>query len=323
MSDPSSPAESPRARSRRGKVLIRLALIAVCAYLGVAVLLTVFQRKLIYLPWRSESVPVAEAGLPAGRVHEFTFRTADGLTLHGWHLLAGERTCRTPSECDAELAAGRPVVLFFHGNGGDRRLRVDDCRLLTAADADVLLIDYRGYGENPGSPSEAGLMQDARGLWHYATRARDIAPGRIVLFGESLGGGVAAALCAELCTDGTPPAGLILRSTFSSLVDAAAYHYPWLPVDWLLTDRFASADVMGRITCPLLQIHGTADRVVPLASGRQLFDAAPAESANGIAKRFVELPGADHNDVLRVARQPMSAAIAQFLATVRIDRSSK
>ncbi len=256
------------------------------------------------------------AGLPAGPVHTVTLLTADGLELRGWHLLPDGQTADSAEACDRALAAG-PLVLFFSGNGGNRSYRTQECRALTGCGAHVFLFDYRGYGDNPGSPSEEHLAADARAVWDYATRQRHVAADRIVLYGESLGGGVAVRLAAELCQAGTPPAALILRSTFSSLVDVAAYHYPWLPVRLALVDRFPSVARMPQVTCPLLQIHGGSDMIVPLKFGQRLFAAAPEMSASGVAKRWVEFPQADHNDVLWVAGEEFSSALSDFFAALR------
>jgi len=266
-------------------------------YFFIALVLTALQRYLIYPGRSSETISARDARLPEGRVHTITMESEDGLELRGWHVLAAGRTAATREEFDRELALGRTLVLFFPGNGGNRLNRANDCRVLAELGADVFLFDYRGYGENPSSPSETRLAADARRAWNYATEVRGVAPERIVLLGESLGGGVATRLAAELSASGSPPAGLILRSTFSSLADVAAGHYPWLPVRLLLVDRFPSADRIGSVTCPLLQVHGSDDSIVPIELGRALFDVAPDVSACGIEKQFVELRGIGHNEI--------------------------
>jgi fermentation-respiration switch protein FrsA (DUF1100 family) len=120
-------------------------------------------------------------------------------------------------------------------------------------------------------------------------------------------------LAAEKCKAGTPPGGLILRSTFSSTVDAASFHYPWLPIRLALLDRYDSLSRIGAVTCPILMMHGDNDHVVPFSLGEKLFDAAHAESATGVEKRLVALKGASHNDVLDMARGTMRSAIGNFL----------
>ena len=282
-------------------------------YFVICLVMMFFQRYLLYHPTRADKISPAEAGLPEGFVHPIAYETADGLTINGWHLLRNGQVCHSEEECRESLSRGKFVVLFFHGNGGDRRGRVDYAQVFTGARADVFLIDYRGYADNPGSPNERGLYEDARGLWNYATKERGVDPGRIVIFGESLGGGVAVQLAQEVCANGTPPAGLIVRSTFSSLADAAGSHYPWLPVRWLLWDRFPSDDAIGDVTCPVLMLHGTKDRIVPFDLGKKLFDLTPEESSAGIAKQFVPLEGADHNGLLFTHKPEFTEAIEGFL----------
>jgi pimeloyl-ACP methyl ester carboxylesterase len=320
LSSPAAEAGQARPKSRPRWTVKTVVLRVLFWYVVIAAVLALFQRRLIYVPSRAERITVEDARLSPGVVHDILVPTEDGLTLHGWHFLPTGRTCRTDADCDAELQRGRLLVLFFHGNGGDRRGREFDSLIFAGEGADVFVIDYRCYGENPGSPSESGLAIDARALWKYATETRGVPPERIVLYGESLGGGVAIRLCADLCEAGTPPAGLIVRSTFTSLPDAAAHHFPWLPVRLLLFDRFASIERIGAITCPNLHIHGTDDQVVPFALGRRLFEAAPAQSSNGIPKQFVELDGADHNDVLLVAQQEFTGAVSEFFKAVREHR---
>ena len=290
-----------------------LALRVVFWYAVICVLIMFMQRQLIYHPEKSQAITAIEAGLPDGCVHDFKFETEDGLSLNGWHLLRRGTICPTPDEAQRALDDCAWLVLFFHGNAGDRRGRVEDCRVFMKSGADVFLIDYRGYADNPGSPDENGLAADARGLWKYATKTLGVDPDRIVLFGESLGGGVAVRLAQEVCEQGTPPAGLIVRSTFSSLVDAARFHYPWLPVRLLLWDRYPSAERIAEVTCPVLVVHGTRDRIVPYELGEKLFQAAPPLAGNNIPKRMVRLEGADHNSLLYSHRQEFSEAMENFI----------
>lgn len=302
-----------RGLCRRMPIPIRMVVWCLVVYVGVTIVFSQFQRSLVYLPTRDSSIEPADAGLPVGRVHTITLATDDSLQVRGWHILAEGQTAQTREECDQQLV-GRWLVLFFSGNAANRRYRVDEFGLLTELGANVFLFDYRGYGDNPGSPSEEQLAADAQAIWSYATHQRHVPPEQILLYGESLGGGVAVRLAAELCERQTAPAGLIVRSTFSSLVDVGCYHYPWLPVRMVLTERYPSNDVAPSVTCPVLQMHGAEDTIVPMQLGKKLFDALPPTSATGIAKRFVTLMDADHNDVLWVAEDEMRAALAQFLA---------
>jgi fermentation-respiration switch protein FrsA (DUF1100 family) len=271
-------------------------------------------RKFTYFPWQADDLSPAGLQLPADRVHAISLITSDGLALNGWHLLADGHSASARAECDQELARGRPLALFLSGNGANRGYRVPEAGILTRAGADVFLFDYRGYGDNPGEPSEEALASDARAMWRYATGERHVAAGRIVLYGESLGGAVATRLAAELCSEGAPPAGLVLRSTFSTLPDVARYHYPLLPLKLLLAERYDSVARISEVTCPILMLHGQQDTVVPYLLGRKLFAAAPEESTAGIAKQFVDLPHADHNDVLETEGDLMQDAVSRFVA---------
>ena len=271
---------------------------------------------MIYHPFTASKIAPEDANLPPGRVHHISVSADDGIQLYGWHVLADGRSAHNRDDCDRQLAKGGPLVLFFSGNAGNRCYRIPDLTTFTRLGVDVFLVDYRGYGENEGSPSEEMLAADARAVWNYTVERRKVVPNRIVLYGESLGGGVAVRLAAEMSEAGSPPGGLLLRSTFSSLTDTATYHYPWLPVRLLLVDRYPSAKRIGAVTCPLLLVHGRRDTIVPIEIGRKLFEAAPQKSSIGIEKRFVELPTTDHNDVLSTAGDEFQDAICQFLKTM-------
>lgn len=279
-------------------------------------MLTELVRKLTYFPDRTDDLSPAALGLPGDRIHSITCKTDDGLTLNGWHLLAMGRSAVDRAGCDRELASGRPVVLFFSGNGGNRAYRIPEAGILTRAGADVLLFDYRGYGDNAGDPSEQFLCADAGVVWRYAVDERLISLKRIVLYGESLGGAVATRLAADLCRAGTPPAGLILRSSFSTLADVARHHYPLLPIKLLLDERYASAEQIPDVKCPILVLHGQHDTIIPYALGHKLFEAAPERSMSGVPKRFVDLPNSDHNDVLDADRDILDAAVGAFVQSV-------
>jgi uncharacterized protein len=170
----------------------------------------------------------------------------------------------------------------------------------------VLLVDYRGYGGNPGSASQNGLAADARAARAYLASRPNVDPSRLVYFGESLGTAVAVDLAAEY-----PPAALVLRSPFTSMTDLGQYHYPFLPVRLLLRDRFAAIEQIQQIQVPLLVIAGGRDSIVPIESSRRLYDAATT------AKTFLLLPDADHNDYELLAGDEMINAIVRFLRQLR------
>jgi fermentation-respiration switch protein FrsA (DUF1100 family) len=265
--------------------------LVVVAVLAAAVgLLWVVQRRLIYLP--SGRVPPAASVLPGAT--DVTFPTADGLRLGGWFVpgAVGNRT-------------QGPAVLVCNGNGGNRAMRAALAAALSRMGLAVLLFDYRGYGGNPGTPTEEGLAADARAALAYLTERPEVDPERVVYFGESLGAAVALRLATE-----RPPAALVLRSPFASLAEVGRVHYPVLPVSWLLRDRFDSAALAGRLDAPLLMVAGGRDTIVPVGHSRRLFAVAPQP------KRLVVLDGADHNDPDLLAGPRLLDELAAFLAGV-------
>ena len=253
---------------------------------AVLALIWTMQRRLMYFPAGDVPAP-GEIGL-AG-VEPVTFETSDGLGLNGWFFAAPG-----PSP--------RVTVLVFNGNAGNRAHRVPLAAALHRHGLQVLLIDYRGYGGNPGAPSENGLTVDARAAWAYLARRPDVDRSRLVYFGESLGTAVAIDLAAEHA-----PAALVLRSPFTSMGDLGRHHYPFLPVRLLLRDRFAAIDQIQRIRVPLLVIVGGRDRIVPIDNSRRLYDAARDP------KTLLVLPDADHNDYELLAGDEIIQAIVRLL----------
>ena len=249
-----------------GVVVAALAVLLGAAWLG--------QRHLVYVPDRSDPGRLAQAA-PGTDGTDVRLRTADGLELGAWLL--------RPTGADREVA-----VIYLPGNGGNRAGRLEVGRALAAQGLTVLLLDYRGFGGNPGAPSEDGLVADAQAAVAYL-RLMGFGPERTLYVGESIGTGVTARLAV---TD--PPAGIVLRSPFTSLADVAAAHYPRVLVERVLRDRFESARHLADSTVPVVVLYGDADDIVPAASS-----AALAESV-GTLQREVVLPGAGHNDAVWV-----------------------
>jgi fermentation-respiration switch protein FrsA (DUF1100 family) len=226
-----------------------------------------FERSMIFAPARYPAGNWQPAGLA---FEDAWFPSADGIRLHGWYI---------PHE------QPRAVLLYCHGNGGNLAMWAD--ALKTVHDrigVTVMGFDYRGYGRSEGTPSEEGVLADARAARAWLARRAGIAENQIVLMGRSLGGAVAV----DLATDGAR--GLVLESTFTSLPEVGHAAMPWLPVRTLMQSKFNSQAKIGNYHGPLLQSHGTADRLIPFAMGRQLFDAANEP------KQFVKIEGRDHND---------------------------
>lgn len=237
---------------------------------GVVLVIAAFQRQLIYFPDRSDAGRAA-AALAGGR--DVVLRTSDDLELGAWWV--------PPTASDRDVA-----VLIAPGNGGNRAGRTPLARVLAERGFHVLLLDYRGYGGNPGSPSEAGVARDARTATTFLAE-EGFAPDRTLYFGESLGTGVVAELAAA-----EPPAGVTLRSPFTSFADVAKVHYPFLPVDLVLVDRYPLVENLAGSDVPVLLLAGDADDIVPVGLSRA--------AASGVGNLYAleVLSGVGHNDAV-------------------------
>jgi len=250
-------------------------------YGAIAALAYVAQRSLMYFPERTRTAPAA-AGFPQAEEIELT--TSDGERVIAWHVPPRDE---------------RPVVLYFHGNGGALSWRAERFARLVADGTGLLGLSYRGYGGSTGSPSEAGLLRDAEAIYAYAV-ARYPAE-RLVPLGESLGSGVAVALAAE-----HKVGKVILEAPFTSAVDIGAAAYPFLPVRLLMHDTFRSDERIGKVTAPVLVLHGERDTVVPIRYGERLYALISAP------KKFVRFREGHHSDLDSHGAQ---AAVRDFLAT--------
>jgi fermentation-respiration switch protein FrsA (DUF1100 family) len=272
--------------AQEGRAGIPLWLLSIIVAAILLLALWAGQRRLMYFPFGD--APALDA-LGLVDVEPVMFDTADGLRLGGWFFATdGEESPAT--------------VLVFNGNAGNRSYRVPLATALRDHGFQVLLLDYRGFGGNPGTPTERGLALDARAARAFLLQRRDVNESRLVYFGESLGSAVAAELASE-----HPPAAIILRSPFTSMADVGQYHYWWLPVRWLIRDRYATIDVIGKVQSPLLVIMGERDRIVPAEFSRRLYDAA------GQPKTILSMPDADHNDYDLLAGEAMIEGIVKFL----------
>jgi Dipeptidyl aminopeptidases/acylaminoacyl-peptidases len=247
---------------------------AIVAVVIIALLVAgmwITQRRMIYFPHTGSLVPPAAEVLPGAR--DVSLRTADGLSLGAWFVPA--------------RISGRDItVLVANGNAGDRSVRAPLAAALAEAGLSVLLFDYRGYGGNPGTPNEEGLALDVRAAHKYLVQDLGTPPEQILYYGESLG----AAVVTELAAEHPPAAGLLLRSPFTDLAAIGRAHYPYLPVNVLLWDRYPLADRLRHISVPTTVVYGSADRIIPPEQSRTVATAA------GRPVHLVEVSGADHND---------------------------
>jgi fermentation-respiration switch protein FrsA (DUF1100 family) len=274
-------------------VLLSLAVVLLVAYAALLVLLRLNESRLLYFPGPRGALlpPPPELELPVERVE---LRSGDGVRLVSWLIRA------------ADPAA--PWLLICHGNGGN----ISDAGRpyhyagLRAAGLHLFALDYRGYGESEGEPSETGLYADAESAYRFLRDSLGVPPGRIVLFGHSLGSAVAVELAGRV-----PAAGLILDGALTSVPDRAQEIYPFFPVRWIGASRYASREKIGALRLPKLFLHAEGDAVIPIGHGRRLFEAAPEP------KRFVTLAGG-HGDAFEADSAVYFGEIRRFVAELGI-----
>jgi uncharacterized protein len=225
------------------------------------------QRRLMYFPDRVRTLP-AQVGLAA--VEERTLATPDGARVIAWY---------------GRARPGQPTLLYFHGNAGSLAARVPRIERFMGEGWGIYMMTYRGYGGSTGSATEAANIADAR-LAYDALVSEGVKPSSIIVYGESLGSGVAVQLAAE-----RQVGGVVLDAPYTSIVDVAVRAYPFLPVRLLLSDRYESSKYIARVRAPLLILHGELDTVIPVAMGRELFGLANEP------KRLAIFPAGGHSDL--------------------------
>ncbi len=248
--------------------MLKFGLLGAGVYVGVVGAMYLIQRSMMYHPVGDLPAPAA-VGL--GDMEAVALRTQDGLDLVAWY--------RPPVE------PGMAELVYFHGNAGNISWRAERARRFLDAGFGLLLVSYRGYGDNPGKPTEEGLYADGRAALAFLA-GREVPGSRVGLVGESLGTGVAVAMASE-----HEVGAVVLESPYTSTADVGQRAYPIIPVKWLMKDRFDSLSRIEGIGAPLLVIHGEADRVIPVDFGRRLFAAAPEP------KKGIFLPGAGHGNL--------------------------
>jgi fermentation-respiration switch protein FrsA (DUF1100 family) len=232
--------------------------------------ITHWERTTLFQP---EKFPAGDWAQTTVLVQDANFAAADGTKLHGWYV-------RHPQP--------KAHALVLHGNAGNVTLMADSLRLLNRRhEVSALALDYRGFGRSEGTPTEQGVLQDARAARDWLAQKEGIAPTDVLLMGQSLGGGVAIDLAAN---DGCR--GLVVTGTFTSIPDVAQHQISWLPMRWLLSSKLDSLSNIKKYHGPLLLAHGDADEVVPFQHGKDLFEAAPGP------KKMITNYGGKHNDPL-------------------------
>ncbi len=254
---------------------------AVCGYF--------YQYKLIYFPESELTGNPADIGLEYKEVH---FSAQEGISLHGWFIPAYEKDL---------------VVLFCHGNAGNISHRMETIEVIHNLGLSVFIFDYRGFGQSQGTPSEQGTYKDIQAAWEYLVQKEQIPPEKILLWGRSLGGPIAAYMAKK-----KQSCGLILESTFTSIPEMAKKVYPFLPVKRVVRFNYPTRKFLPEISCPLLIIHSTEDELVPYHFGRELFDAAREP------KRFLQIRGG-HNEGHLVSGFDYVQGVKGFISELILD----
>ncbi len=234
----------------------------------LAAIVPTLQRKLMYFPDKAYFTPKS-AGLAAG-VEERAIETPDGARVLAWY---------------APAKPGMPTLLYFHGNAGSLETRIERIRKYMARGLGVFMMTYRGFGGSTGEPSEAANVADAKQAYGVLV-ASGVDPADIIIYGESLGTGVAVQVAAA-----RKVAGLVLDAPYTSMVDLAAMHYPYIPGRWFMTDRYDSRAHIKDVSVPLLILHGDQDDIVPVTMGREIFNMANAPK---VMRTFQGAGHADH-----------------------------
>jgi fermentation-respiration switch protein FrsA (DUF1100 family) len=258
-----------RPRSKLSRWLQRLVALLIASYSTILVLMMSFETSILFPapPFERSDWSPKEF-----RFEDVSFQSGDKTPLHGWFF---------------EQPKASHAILFLHGNGeqvADVGAEMDALR--ARYDASVFAFDYRGYGKSQGRPSESGLVADGQAAQKWLAERLEIEPAEIILYGRSLGGGVAVQVASR-----NGAKALVLDRTFYSIVSLAAEKFRWIPVRWLMRNRFESFQSIADFQGPILQVHGPVDRVVPFESGVQLHQAATSPD-----KQFLNVPNLGHND---------------------------
>ncbi len=274
-------------------MLLSLLSVVGIGYLALTAYLYLFQASFVFFPSQVIGATPADAGLA---FEDVQLQTEDGESVHGWFLPAP----------DAKL-----TVLFLHGNAGNISHRLESLQIFHRLGLSSVIIDYRGYGRSTGKPSEQGTYRDALAAWRYLVDERGIPPRRIVIFGRSLGGGVATWLAAR-----HPPGGLIIESTPTSIPDVGAKIYPFLPVRLLARIKYNALELIGGVEAPVLVVHSREDEIIPFEHGERLFQAAREP------RTLLPIRG-DHNAGFLISGQDYLQGLQRFLDSLSVDTDGR
>lgn len=259
-----------------------ITIILVCAFFVFAYL-KYFEKKGIYYPLRKIEITPSDYGL---KYEDIFFESAPGVKLNGWFVPAN---------------GAQGTLLFCHGNAGNISHRIEIINIFRRLNLNVFIFDYRGYGRSKGSPSEAGLYQDAQAAFEYLLSRKDVDRENIVVYGKSIGANVAIDLVSKVSAK-----ALISEGAFTSARDMGKKLFPYLPVKWVITVKYDALAKIKDISIPKLIIHSRDDEIVPFALGEELFEAAPQP------KEFYQMRGG-HNEAIFMAGEEFSARVGAFL----------
>lgn len=271
------------------RTFLSILTIAISVYVVFALMLYLFQGRMVYLsnlPERALGAWPSDIGLD---YEDVSLTTSDNERLHGWYIPAVD---------------SRGGLLFLHGNAGNISHRLDSIKIFHELDLDILIIDYRGYGQSTGKASEQGTYLDAQAAWDYLINSRRIPADQIIVFGRSLGGAIGAWLGVQ-----HTPAAVIIESSFSSGVDMAHQLYPFLPVRLITRLKYPVVDYAARLDCPVLVVHSRHDEIIPFTMGQAIYAAVKQQ------KKFLELKG-DHNNGFLISQEDYIGGLKDFTQAI-------
>lgn len=271
--------------------LINNAAIVILFIILFLIFLYFYQDKMIYFPTKDFDQTPETIGL---KYEVVAVKTKDGINISGWYI---------PAEKE------RGVLLFCHGNAGNISHRLDSIKIFNSLHLSIFIFDYRGYGNSEGKPSEQGTYLDAEAAWNFLTNIKNKSPEKIVIFGRSIGGAVAAETALR-----KNPAALIIESGFKSIPEIGAHHYPWLPVKLIAKYKYSTIDKIGLIKCPKLIIHSPDDEIVPFKHGKELYEKASSP------KEFFQIYGS-HNEGFIISGNVYIGGLKNFLDKYLITTS--